>query len=173
MNFMSISNWRWHALALLVALLDQASKTVITKTFTLGEQVPVSSFFNLVYVLNPGAAFSFLAGAGGWQRYFLIVLALLVSAWLVFLLQKQPPRYEALGLSLVLGGAVGNVLDRMITGKVVDFLDFHWNGLHWPAFNLADVFISMGAWTLIWISFREKQSKTTPGREVRTSPHAS
>lgn len=173
MNFMPISNWRWHGLALSAVLLDQASKSVITQMFTLGEQVPISSFFNLVYVLNPGAAFSFLADAGGWQRYFLIVLALLVSAGLAFLLQTQRPRYEALGLSLILGGAIGNVLDRMITGKVVDFLDFHWKGMHWPAFNLADVFISVGAWTLIWTSFREKQSKPTPGREVQSSTHAS
>ena len=89
MNFMLISNWRWYGLALSAALLDQASKDLIVRILTLGEQVPVSSFFNLVYVLNPGAAFSFLADAGGWQRYFLIVLALLVSAWLAFLLQTQ------------------------------------------------------------------------------------
>jgi signal peptidase II len=162
MNFMPISNWGWHGLALLAAMLDQASKSLITKTLALGEQVPVTTYFNLVYVLNPGAAFSFLADAGGWQRYFLIALALLVSVWLAFSLKTQGSRDEALGLSLILGGAVGNVLDRMITGKVVDFLDFHWNEMHWPAFNLADVFISMGVWTLIWTSFPEKPSKTPP-----------
>lgn len=173
MNFMPISNWRWHGLALLMVLLDQASKSVIPKILALGEQVPVSANFNLVYVLNPGAAFSFLADAGGWQRYFLIVLALLVSGWLAFSLKMQGPRNEALGLSLILGGAVGNVLDRMITGKVVDFLDFHWNEMHWPAFNLADVFISVGAWTLIWASFLEKPSKTAPTHQVLINPHAS
>ena len=156
MNFMPISNWRWYGLALYAALLDQASKGLIVRILTLGEQVPVSSFFNLVYVLNPGAAFSFLADAGGWQRYFFIVLALFVSGWLALILKTPRPRYEALGLSLILGGAVGNVLDRIITGKVVDFLDFHWNGMHWPAFNLADVFISIGAGALICASFREK-----------------
>jgi signal peptidase II len=162
MNFMLISNWRWYGLALSAALLDQASKDLIVRILTLGEQVPVSSFFNLVYVLNPGAAFSFLADAGGWQRYFLIVLALLVSAWLAFLLQTQRSRHEALGLSLILGGAVGNVLDRIITGKVVDFLDFHWNGMHWPAFNFADVFISIGVASLLWTTFRESPLQTEP-----------
>lgn len=164
MNFMSISNWRWYGLALSAALLDQASKGLIVRILTLGEQVPVSSFFNLVYVLNPGAAFSFLADAGGWQRYFFIALALFVSGWLAFLLRTPRPRYEALGLSLILGGAVGNVLDRMITGKVVDFLDFHWNGMHWPAFNFADVFISIGVASLLWTTFRETPSPTDPTR---------
>jgi signal peptidase II len=163
MNFMPISNWRWYGLALSAALLDQASKGLIVRLLTLGEQVPVSSFFNLVYVLNPGAAFSFLADAGGWQRYFFIVLALFVSGWLALMLKTPRPSYEALGLSLILGGAVGNVLDRMITGKVVDFLDFHWNGMHWPAFNFADVFISVGACALIWASFREKPAESTAG----------
>ena len=162
MNFMLISNWRWYGLALSAALLDQTSKSLIVRILTLGEQVPVSSFFNLVYVLNPGAAFSFLADAGGWQRYFFIVLALFVSGWLAFLLKTPLPRYEALGLSLVLGGAVGNVLDRIISGKVVDFLDFHWNGMHWPAFNFADVFISIGVALLLWTTFRESPLQTEP-----------
>ncbi|QKO23383.1 signal peptidase II [Rhodoferax sp. BAB1] len=162
MNFMPISNWRWHGLALSAALLDQASKSLIDGMLTLGEQVPVSSFFNLVYVLNPGAAFSFLADAGGWQRYFFIVLALFVSGWLAFLVKTPRPRYEALGLSLILGGAVGNVMDRMITGKVVDFLDFHWNGMHWPAFNFGDVFISIGVALLLWTTFRESPLQTEP-----------
>jgi signal peptidase II len=162
MNFMLISNWRWYGLALSAALLDQASKDLIVRILTLGEQVPVSSFFNLVYVLNPGAAFSFLADAGGWQRYFFIVLALFVSGWLALMLKTPRPRYEALGLSLILGGAVGNVLDRIITGKVVDFLDFHWNGMHWPAFNFADVFISIGVASLLWTTFRESPLQTEP-----------
>jgi signal peptidase II len=162
MNFMPISNWRWYGLALSAALMDQTSKGLIVRILTLGEQVPVSSFFNLVYVLNPGAAFSFLADAGGWQRYFFIVLALFVSGWLALMLKTPRPRYEALGLSLILGGAVGNVLDRIITGKVVDFLDFHWNGMHWPAFNFADVFISIGVASLLWTTFRESPLQTEP-----------
>jgi len=161
---MLISNWRWHGVALLAVLLDQVTKGVIANTFTHAEQVPVSTFLNLVYVLNPGAAFSFLAEAGGWQRYFFIVLALLVSACLAHMLRKQRPRYESLGLSLILGGALGNVLDRITTGKVVDFLDLHWHGMHWLAFNLADVFISTGVSLLFWAAFREVPSQTSPTR---------
>lgn len=161
---MLISNWHWHSVALLAVLLDQVTKGVIVNTFTHAEQVPVSTFLNLVYVLNPGAAFSFLAEAGGWQRYFFIVLALLVSAWLAYMLRTQRPRYESLGLSLILGGALGNVLDRITTGKVIDLLDFHWRGMHWPAFNLADVFISTGVSLLLWAAFREVPSQTRPTR---------
>lgn len=160
MNLMPISIWHWYGVAMLAVLLDQVSKGVIANTFTLAEQVPVSAFFNLVYVLNPGAAFSFLAEAGGWQRYFFIVLALLVSASLVYMLRTQRPRYESLGLSLILGGAVGNGLDRITTEKVVDFLDFHWHEMHWPASNLADAFISTGISLLLWATFRERPSQT-------------
>ncbi|MDO8775558.1 MAG: signal peptidase II [Burkholderiaceae bacterium] len=153
MNVMPILNWRWHGIALLAVLMDQASKLVITKIFALGEQVPVSSFFNLVYVLNPGAAFSFLAGAGGWQRYFFVALALIVSTWLALQLRKPLQRLESWGFSLILGGALGNALDRLTRGSVVDFLDFHWNGMHWPAFNLADALISLGVSILLFASF--------------------
>lgn len=155
-----ISSWRWYGAAVLALLLDQATKGVIANTFVLAEQVPVSAFFNLVYVLNPGAAFSFLAEAGGWQRYFFVLLTLLVSAWLVHMLRTQRPRYESLALSLMLGGALGNGLDRITTGMVVDFLDFHWRGMHWPAFNLADVFLSTGVSLLLWSTFRERPSQT-------------
>lgn len=164
MSATPISSWRWYGVALLAALLDQITKGVIASTFDLAEQVPVTSFFNLVYVLNPGAAFSFLAEAGGWQRYFFIVLALLVSAWLVLMLRTHRSRYEAFGLSLVLGGAVGNVVDRIATGAVVDFLDFHWSGAHWPAFNLADVFINAGVVLLLVAAFREGPPKVVPER---------
>jgi signal peptidase II len=164
MSATPISIWRWYGVALLAVLLDQGTKGVIASTFELAERVPVSTFFNLVYVLNPGAAFSFLAEAGGWQRYFFIALALLVSAWLVFMLRIQRPRYEALGLSLVLGGAVGNVVDRIATGAVVDYLDFHWNEVHWPAFNLADVFVNAGVLLLLLAIFRESSPKVVPER---------
>lgn len=164
MSATPISIWRWYGVALLAVLLDQGTKGVIASTFELTERVPVSAFFNLVYVLNPGAAFSFLAEAGGWQRYFFIALALLMSAWLVFMLRIQRPRYEALGLSLVLGGAVGNVVDRITTGAVVDYLDFHWSGAHWPAFNLADVFINAGVVLLLVATFREDSPKVVPER---------
>ena len=133
-------------------IADQLAKLAIVRTYAYGEQVEVTPFFNFVHVLNPGAAFSFLAGAGGWQRYFFIALGLAVSAWLVRILKQRLPRLEALGYSLILGGALGNVADRLLRGQVVDFLDFHWRHSHWPAFNLADVAITSGAVLLIIIN---------------------
>lgn len=102
-----------------------------------------------MHVRNNGAAFSLLADAGGWQRYFFIVLALGASAWLMRTLRQGLPIFEAAGFSLILGGALGNVVDRILRGAVVDFLDFYWRGMHWPAFNLADVAISLGVICLI------------------------
>lgn len=142
----------WYVVAACAFIADQLAKLAIVRTYAYGEQVEVTPFFNFVHVLNPGAAFSFLAGAGGWQRYFFIALGLAVSAWLVRILKQRLPRLEALGYSLILGGALGNVADRLLRGQVVDFLDFHWQGAHWPAFNLADVVISAGAVCLITAS---------------------
>ena len=112
---------------------------------------------NLVLVYNPGAAFSFLSDAAGWQRGFFIGIALIASAWIVYLLRRYPhQRLFALALSLILAGAVGNVIDRVLHGAVIDFLDFHAYGYHWPAFNVADSAISCGAALLIWDAFRPK-----------------
>jgi signal peptidase II len=119
----------------------------------------VTPFFNLVHVLNPGAAFSFLAGAGGWQRWFFLAIALGASIWLAWMLSKPVRRLEALAYSLILGGAVGNGFDRVARGQVVDYLDFHLRGTHWPAFNIADVAITGGVVALIAVSFLEEHQK--------------
>jgi len=172
MSFMPTSAWRWYGLSAVAALLDQMTKSAIVKNYPLAEQVPITSFLNLIYVLNPGAAFSFLAGAGGWQRYFFIALALAVSFLLAFLLRHPLPRIESFGFSLILGGAMGNTFDRLLTGNVVDFLDLHWNGIHWPAFNLADVFISIGAVVVILAStkFSMRNLCTVGHFHVRRAP---
>lgn len=153
--------WVWFTLAATIVMADQLSKSAIVRTFVYGEQVAITQVFNLVYVLNPGAAFSFLANAGGWQRYFFIGLGLVVSAGLGRVLCQRPPRLEALGYSLILGGALGNVVDRLLRGQVVDFLDFHWNLAHWPAFNFADVTIFSGAALLI-VHMAMQVPKTDP-----------
>lgn len=114
-----------------------------------GQSLPFTPFFNLVHARNPGAAFSFLADAGGWQRYFFITLALLAAVGLTWLLRKPLPKREALAYSLILGGALGNVIDRIFRGFVVDFLDVYWRNWHWPAFNLADIGVCSGAVLLI------------------------
>ena len=144
----------WWTLALLLASADQAIKYAVHSGLPYGASIPLTDFFNFVHRWNTGAAFSFLADAGGWQRYFFTVVAIVVSTVIGWMLTKPPPKTEAFGYSLILGGALGNVIDRINRGYVVDFLDFHWQGWHWPAFNLADIGICAGAVLLIICSFR-------------------
>lgn len=132
--------------AALVIVLDQATKFWVLNTFVPGESVPITSFFNLVLVFNPGAAFSFLADHAGWQRWFFAVIALVISGWIVWQLRSLPPRtWFSLGLGLIMGGALGNLIDRLWLGMVVDFIDLHVAGWHWPAFNVADSAVCVGA----------------------------
>jgi len=147
--------WQWPSLSLGVILLDQLTKWLIQQTLVFGETVPVLPFFNLVLVYNPGAAFSFLSTASGWQRELFVAIGLGASALIVYLLRRHAgDPYFCFALSLILGGAIGNVIDRLVLGAVVDFLDVHVAGYHWPAFNLADSAITAGAALLIWDSFR-------------------
>lgn len=142
---------KWLALAALIVAADQLAKYAAVQNLGLNHAVAVTPFFNLVLVYNSGAAFSILSDAAGWQRALFIAIALIASAWIVFLLRKYPhQRLFALALSLVLAGAVGNVIDRILIGAVIDFLDFHALGYHWPAFNVADSAITCGAALLIW-----------------------
>lgn len=151
---------RWLALALLVLILDQASKHVIEALFQFGEQhALIPGFFNLTLAYNPGAAFSFLADAGGWQRYFFTALALGVSAFILYLLKKhQSETRYALALSLILGGALGNAIDRMLLGHVIDFIQLYYQRWYYPAFNIADSAICIGAVLMVIDSFRREAS---------------
>ena len=145
----------WYALALLLVLLDQLSKYWVSTSFHYGEARAYSGFFNLVLVHNRGAAFSFLASAAGWQRGFFIAIALVAIVVISLLLARHArDKLFCLSLALILGGAIGNVIDRIALGYVVDFLDFHFSGWHWPAFNLADSAISAGAVLLVLDSLR-------------------
>jgi signal peptidase II len=145
--------WLW--LSLLVIVLDQVTKVWASTTLVLYQPEAVLPFFNLRLMHNLGAAFSFLATAGGWQRWFLTVLALIISAviivWLTHLKHQQ--RWLACALALILGGALGNVVDRIMYGYVVDFIDIYYQQWHWPAFNLADSAISIGAVMLLVDAF--------------------
>jgi signal peptidase II len=153
---------KWLGLAALVVILDQLSKYLVRSTFSLHESIEVTPFFNLVFVFNRGAAFSFLSDASGWQRTFFITLALAASLWIVWLLRKHATQVLfCLALSLILGGAIGNVIDRLVFGAVVDFLDFHLRGHHWPVFNAADSAISCGAALLVWEAFTAKRRPAT------------
>ena len=145
--------YRWLSLSALVIALDQLSKAWLSSHFVFGEGMPVTSFFNLVLAHNQGAAFSFLDDAGGWQRWMFSAIAVIASAWIVWLLRKHGgQKLFCFGLAMILGGALGNLIDRIAYGYVVDFLDFYWNAYHFPAFNLADSAITCGAAVLLWDS---------------------
>ena len=160
-----LSAWRWFALALGVVIADQASKALVLARFSLGERVELTSFFNLVLVYNKGAAFSFLSNAGGWQTPALVAFALVAIGIVGAFIVRSPGRTMLLtGLALILGGALGNLIDRVRFGQVVDFLDFHAAGWHWPAFNVADSAITVGAALLILEGFvhREGRARSSP-----------
>ena len=141
---------QWLGLAVILLIADQLTKVMILGYYQLGDSTYVTSFFNVVRVHNSGAAFSFLAGAGGWQRWFFTVIGVAAAGLIVWMLKSHAgQKLFAFAMACILGGAIGNVIDRLMYGYVVDFLDFHWMGWHFPAFNLADSAISVGAACLI------------------------
>lgn len=144
----------WWGLAAASVLADFATKHLVRERMVEGASLPLAPFFNLVSARNSGAAFSFLADAGGWQRWFFVALALVVSAVLAWMLSAKRPGLEALAYAMILGGAIGNAIDRFVFGRVTDFLDFHWAGWHWPAFNVADIAIFTGAACLVLASLK-------------------
>ena len=145
----------WLGLALIILLADQFTKVLVIGYYQLGDSTRLTSFFNLVRAHNTGAAFSFLAGAGGWQRWFFTGIGVSAALVITWLLRKHAgQKLFAFALACILGGAVGNVIDRVMYGYVVDFLDFHYAGWHYPAFNVADSAISIGVVCLIWDELR-------------------
>lgn len=153
----STSLWLWLALAALIIVADQFTKVLVLQQFQHGDSITVSSYFNLVRAHNTGAAFSFLAGASGWQRWFFVGIGVVASVAIVWMLRRHASQtLFCLAITLILGGALGNVVDRLQHGYVVDFLQFHWDWLapifsggYFPAFNLADMAITGGAIGLI------------------------
>jgi signal peptidase II len=149
--------WPWLGLAALLVVADQVTKVLILANYQLGDSTFITSFFNIVRVHNTGAAFSFLADAGGWQRWFFTAVGVAAAVFIVWMLRTHPgEKLFAFALACILGGALGNVIDRLLHGYVVDWLDFHWDflsgmfpGGHFPAFNLADAAITVGAISLI------------------------
>lgn len=146
---------QWLGVALLIIIADQFTKVLILNSFQYGDSRYVTSFFNLVRAHNTGAAFSFLAGASGWQRWFFVGLGGVATVFIIWLLRRHGHQtLFATALSLILGGAVGNVVDRLLHGYVVDFLQFHWNQWYYPSFNVADSAITIGAVLLVWDELR-------------------
>ena len=154
----------WLGLSGLVVAVDQLTKYAMTQWLERGQSVRVTPFFDLVLVYNPGAAFSFLADAAGWQRWFFVLLALGISVWLVRLIRLHAgERWLALSFALILGGALGNVIDRLFHGAVIDFLYFHAGRYGWPAFNVADSAISVGVALLLWDQFFAQRRREATG----------
>ena len=146
---------QWLGLAFIILIADQFTKVLIVGFYQLGDSTLVTSFFNVVRVHNTGAAFSFLAGSSGWQRWFFTAIGVLAAAFILWLLKSHAgQKLFAFALACILGGALGNVIDRVLDGYVVDFLDFHWLGWHFPAFNVADSAITVGAVCLIFDELR-------------------
>ena len=158
--------WTWLAAVATLLFVDQVSKSFFSTTLELGEAVQVTEWLNFVHVLNTGAAFSLLADAGGWQRWFFIGVSMLVVGvvWMASLARQAKPMDRWVG-AFVVGGGSGNLMDRVQIGAVVDFLDLHWRNIHWPAFNLADVFIVCAV--LVWCF---SSLKTPPRPSSRKTP---
>lgn len=161
----------WLLFAAALVVLDQATKAVVAAALPLQARVDVTPWFNLVHVLNPGAALSFLADASGWQRYFLSAIGLAVSAVLLWMLWRGVKnRLEAVAYAGLIGGALGNVIDRFRLGAVVDYLDFYWRDWHWPAFNLADILVVGGAGLLILASVLPQTRSAADGSPTTLPP---
>jgi signal peptidase II len=141
---------QWLGLAFIIILVDQFSKVLILGYYHLGDSTYVTSFFNVVRAHNRGAAFSFLSDASGWQRWFFTAIGFVAAAVIIWMLRSHAgQKLFSFAMACILGGAIGNVIDRMAHGYVIDFLDFHWAGMHFPAFNVADSAITLGAICLI------------------------
>ena len=154
----STANWRWLGLSALVIALDQVSKHWVLATFRPGEDLPLAPFASLVLAFNRGAAFSFLAGEGGWQRWLFALVAVVACAVMLWLMRRGGRALFCAGLALIIGGALGNLYDRLTLGHVVDFFLLHYRGWYYPAFNVADSAITVGAVALIVDSFRERRA---------------
>jgi signal peptidase II len=152
-----LGSLRWLWLSAAVVGVDQLSKAMATRMLELHQPVPVMPFLNLTLTHNTGAAFSFLSDAGGWQRWFFVGLTLVVAVVIVVWLTRLKPglHWLAAALSLILGGALGNLWDRLAMGAVVDFIDVYYGSWHWPAFNVADSAICVGAVMLVVSTFKE------------------
>ena len=152
----NINVFKWLSISAIVVALDLYTKHLIQKAFEYGEHLTITSFFDLVRYHNEGAAFSFLADAGGWQKWFFSGISIVAILVITYLLKKhQTQKLFCLGLALVLGGAIGNLYDRLTLGYVVDFLHFHYQTFAWPAFNVADSGICIGVVLLLIDSFKK------------------
>jgi signal peptidase II len=155
----------WLLLSAAIVVLDQVTKLAVRSVFHTGDEQPITGFFSLTLAFNTGAAFSFMRDAGDWPRYLFSAIALAAAVLIIWLLRRGGDRWYCTGLALILGGAVGNLWDRIALGHVVDFLSFHWERWYYPAFNVADSAITVGAALLIFDSFRRRHDDRATARE--------
>jgi signal peptidase II len=163
----SAANLRWLWLSLAVIVVDQVTKNWILAAFRPGEDLPLTPFASLVLAFNTGAAFSFLAGEDGWQRWLFAAIAVAACAAMVWFMRRGGNALFSAGLALIIGGAIGNLYDRLALGHVVDFILLHWRGWYYPAFNVADSAITLGAAALIIDSFRDRRKSVRKDGESR------
>jgi signal peptidase II len=161
-SLLSNTGLRWIWLTIIMLVVDQITKQSVVTFMEYRESIPLIPFFNLFYVHNPGAAFSFLADQGGWQRWFFTGIAGFVSIFILVWMAKTPKKDALISIAfaLILSGAIGNLIDRALFGYVIDFIDFYVDDWHWPAFNIADSAIFIGAGLMIFDSFRSKVNDT-------------
>jgi len=158
-NMLKDNIYRWLGISAIVLALDLYTKHLIQSTFVYGEHLTITRFFDLVHFRNEGAAFGFLNDAGGWQNWFFTAISITAAVVITYLIKKHSKqKLFCLGLALVLGGAIGNLYDRLTLGYVVDFLYFHINEYYWPAFNVADSAICVGVAILLWDSFKQDKN---------------
>ncbi len=152
---------KWIWLAVVIVVFDQVTKYIATASLDMYQPIAVMPMFNWTLMHNTGAAFSFLHDAGGWQRWFFVIIAIVVSVVIVLWIKRleQHEKWQAIALALILGGAFGNVIDRVLLGYVVDFIDVYYEQMHWPAFNIADAAISIGVVMIIIDSIREYRAE--------------
>ena len=159
MDFLKHPLSKWLSISVFIIVLDQISKQMVDRSLELYESINVIPFFNLTLAYNEGAAFSFLSDAGGWQRWFFLIFTSIISTIVFVWLKKSESKIESLALSLVLGGAIGNLIDRLLLGHVIDFLDVYYETHHWPTFNVADMAIVGGVMLLVLTLFKTAPAK--------------
>jgi len=162
-----IDLWRWLGFAVLVVTLDRVAKYIVVQVLALGERVPVWPFFSWIHLQNDGAAFSFLSGAGGWQRWLFVAIAIGFSIYLIYEMRRLPvdKKLQGWAFALILGGAWGNLIDRVLSGRVVDFVLVHYQQYYFPAFNVADSAIFLGAVAWIALMIRDSRREGSAGAE--------
>ncbi|MEX0446340.1 signal peptidase II [Xenorhabdus sp. SGI246] len=166
---------RWLWLVAVVLILDLGSKQLVLQNFRLYESIPLIPYFNLTYAQNLGAAFSFLADKGGWQRWFFALIAIVISITLLVMMYRSSAKQKLsnIAYALVVGGALGNLFDRLVHGFVVDFIDFYIGAWHWPTFNIADTAICIGAALIIIESFISSDDKKTVSKQTESKQQSS